>query len=133
MSTALRWFAGLQFAALVAGTSVFLWHADQSPLATNLIWFGVLLTGQWALGAAMQGRISLWLALMLQSGALATATAALGLQPWHWLFKPATMVFALICIASCASQPRKQCKTCLKSMSICCWQLLFFPCQAMSS
>ncbi len=107
MSTALRWFAGLQFAALVAGTSVFLWHADQSPLATNLIWFGVLLTGQWALGAAMQGRISLWLALMLQSGALATATAALGLQPWHWLFKPATMVFALICIASCASQTSK--------------------------
>ncbi|UUC96358.1 lysoplasmalogenase family protein [Comamonas sp. C11] len=103
MGTGLRWFAGLQFAALVAGTSVFLWHADQSPLATNLIWFGVLLTGQWALGAAMQGRISLWLALMLQSGALATATAALGLQPWHWLFKPATMVFALICIASCAS------------------------------
>ncbi|BDR11508.1 sterol desaturase family protein [Comamonas thiooxydans] len=102
MSTGLRWFAGLQFAALVAGTSVFLWHADQSPLATNLIWFGVLLTGQWALGAAMQGRISLWLALMLQSGALATATAALGLQQWHWLFKPATMVFALICIASCA-------------------------------
>ena len=103
MSQPLRWFAGLLFAALVAGTSVFLWHADQSPLATNLIWFGVLLTGQWALGAAMQGRISLWMALMLQSGALATATAALGLREWHWLFKPATMVFALICIASCAS------------------------------
>lgn len=107
MSTALRWFAGLQFAALVAGTSVFLWHADQSPLAANLIWFGVLLTGQWALGAAMQGRISLWLALMLQSGALATATAALGLQQWHWLFKPTTMAFALIYIASCAIQTMK--------------------------
>lgn len=107
MGTALRWFAGLQFAALVAGTSVFLWHADQSPLAANLIWFGVLLTGQWALGAAMQGRISLWLALMLQSGALATATAALGLQQWHWLFKPVTMVFALIYIASCAKQNSK--------------------------
>ena len=107
MGTALRWFAGLQFAALVAGTSVFLWHADQSPLAANLIWFGVLLTGQWALGAAMQGRISLWLALMLQSGALATATAALGLQQWHWLFKPTTMAFALIYIASCAIQTMK--------------------------
>ncbi|MBL5976911.1 sterol desaturase family protein [Comamonas sp. NyZ500] len=107
MGTALRWFAGLQFAALVAGTSVFLWHADQSPLAANLIWFGVLLTGQWALGAAMQGRISLWLALMLQSGALATATAALDLQQWHWLFKPATMVFALIYIASCTKQNSK--------------------------
>ncbi|MGU3627491.1 lysoplasmalogenase family protein [Comamonas sp. C24C] len=108
MGRALRWFAGLQFAALIAGTSVFLWHADQSPLATNLIWFGVLLTGQWALGAAMQGRISLWLALMLQSGALATATAALGLQAWHWLLKPATMFFALICVASCAIQASKK-------------------------
>ena len=102
MSTALRWFAGLQFAALIAGTTAFLWRADQSPLASNLIWFGVLLTGQWALGAAMQGRINLWMALMLQSGALAMATAALELQPWHWFFKPATMVFALICIASSA-------------------------------
>jgi sterol desaturase/sphingolipid hydroxylase (fatty acid hydroxylase superfamily)/uncharacterized membrane protein YhhN len=102
MSRTLRWFAGLLFATLVAGTSVFLWHADQSPLSANLIWFGVLLTGQWALGAAMQGRIGLWMALMLQSGALAAATAALGLQEWHWLFKPATMIFALIYIASCA-------------------------------
>lgn len=102
MGRSLRWFSGLQFAALIAGTTAFLWNADQSPLSTNLIWFGVLLTGQWALGAAMQGRISLWMALMLQSGALATATAALELREWHWLFKPATMVFALLCIASCA-------------------------------
>ena len=28
-------------------------------------------------------------------------------QQWHWLFKPATMVFALICIASCASHASK--------------------------
>ena len=103
MSPPLRWFSGLQFLALVTGTAVFLWQADQSPLSRNLIWFGVLLTGQWALGAAMQGRISPWMALMLQSGALATATAALGLREWHWLFKPATMVFALLCIATCAS------------------------------
>lgn len=102
MGRPLRWFSGLQFAALFAGTTAFLWNADQSPLSTNLIWFGVLLTGQWALGAAMQGRISLWMTLMLQSGALATATAALELREWHWLFKPATMVFALICIAACA-------------------------------
>ena len=103
MSRPLRWFAGLQFLALVTGTAIFLWQADQSPLATNLIWFGVLLTGQWALGAVMQGRISPWMALMLQSGALATATAALGLREWHWLFKPVTMGFALLCIATCVS------------------------------
>ena len=102
MSAPLRWFASVQFTALIAGTAVFLWQADQAPLATNLIWFAVLLTGQWALGAAMQGRISLWMALMLQSGALATATAALELHEWHRFFKPATMVFALVCIAACA-------------------------------
>ena len=126
MSQPLRWFAGLLFAALVAGTSVFLWHADQSPLATNLIWFGVLLTGQWALGAAMQGRISLWMALMLQSGALATATAALGLREWHWLFKPATMVFALICIASCASSFSTSMQRASKSRRYCWLSLSFF-------
>ncbi|QXZ09252.1 sterol desaturase family protein [Comamonas sp. Y33R10-2] len=100
MNTPLRWFVSLQFAALIAGTTVFLWNADQSPLATNLMWFGVLLTAQWALSAAMQGRISVWMALMLQSGALAMATAALGLQQWHWFFKPLSMIFALVCIAT---------------------------------
>lgn len=102
LSKALRWFASLQFLALLTGTAAFLWQADQSPLAHNLIGFGVLLTAQWTLAATLQGRISPWLALMLQSGALATATAALGLQQWHWLFKPATMVFALIYIAASA-------------------------------
>lgn len=100
MPAGLRWFSALQFAVLVAGTAAFLWQADQAPLAHNLLWFGVLLAGQWTLCAAMQGRISPWLALMLQSGALATATAALGLTGWHQLFKPLAMVFALFCLAA---------------------------------
>lgn len=115
LSKALRWFAGLQFVALLAGTAAFLWQADQSPLASNLIGFAVLLTAQWTLGATLQGRISPWLALMLQSGALATATAALGMQQWHWLFKPASMVFALLYIAASAcshfKSGQKQAKT----------------------
>lgn len=102
MPGGLRWFSALQFAVLVAGTAAFLWQADQAPLAHNLLWFGVLLAGQWTLCAAMQGRISPWLALMLQSGALATATAALGLTGWHQLFKPLAMVFALFCLAASA-------------------------------
>jgi sterol desaturase/sphingolipid hydroxylase (fatty acid hydroxylase superfamily)/uncharacterized membrane protein YhhN len=100
MSLGLRWFAGLEFVALIAATAVFLWQADQAPLASNLIWFGVLLTGQWSLAAAMQGRINVWMALILQCAALATATAALDMTDWHRIFKPAAMVFALICIAS---------------------------------
>lgn len=102
MPAGLRWFSALQFAVLVAGTAAFLWQADQAPLAHNLLWFGVLLAGQWTLCAAMQGRISPWLALMLQSGALATATADLGLTGWHQLFKPLAMVFALFCLAASA-------------------------------
>jgi len=78
--------------------SLFLWHADQSSTARNALWFGVLLACQWALGAAMQGRISLWVALAIEAGALATATSVLDMLHWHWLFKPLAMVFALIAV-----------------------------------
>ena len=58
----------------------------------------MLLACQWALGAAMQGRISLWVALAIEAGALATATSVLDMLHWHWLFKPLAMVFALIAV-----------------------------------
>lgn len=99
MSRAVQWFALVQFALLLAGVAAFLWQADAAPLARNAIWFAVLLTVQWSLGAVMQGRITVLMALMLQSGALATATSALGFMQWHWLFKPLTMVFALVLVA----------------------------------
>ena len=102
MSRAVQWFALSQFGILLAGVAVFLWQADAAPLAHNAIWFAVLLVSQWALGAVMQGRIGVWMALMLQSAALATATSALGLTQWHWLFKPLTMVIALFLVAACA-------------------------------
>lgn len=98
MERGLRWFAGLQFVALIGGVALFLWHADQSPMAHNALWFAVLLACQWALGAAMQGRISVWVALALEAGALATATGALELVHWHWLFKPMAMALALIAV-----------------------------------
>ena len=100
MSPALRWFAGVQFVLLLGGVATFLWQADRAPLAVNAIWFAVLAACQWALGAAMQGRISAWEALMIQASALATATSALGLREWHWLAKPAAMVFAMVAVAS---------------------------------
>lgn len=99
MSRAVQGFAVLQFAALLAGVAAFLWQADSAPLADNALWFAVLLVAQWALGAVMQGRIGMLQALILQSGALATATSALGFTQWHWLFKPLTMVIALILVA----------------------------------
>ena len=94
LDRAAKCFATLQFIALIAGAALFLWTADQAPLASNLIWFVTLCIGQWILGAVLQARISVWLALMLNAGALAAATGALGLQSWHMLFKPAAMLFA---------------------------------------
>ena len=102
MSRAVQWFALVQFALLLTGVGAFLWQADTAPLAHNAIWFAVLLVGQWALGAVMQGRIGMLMALMLQSAALATATSALGFTEWHWLFKPLTMFFALVLVAASA-------------------------------
>ena len=91
---AAQWFASLQFIALIAGAALFLWNADQAPLAHNLIWFATISIAQWILGAVLQGRISVWLALMLDAGVLAAATGTLGLTEWHMVFKPAAMLFA---------------------------------------
>lgn len=102
MARAVQGFAFVQFALLLAGVAAFLWRADSAPLAENAIWFAVLLTVQWSLGAVMQGRIGLLMALLLQSGALATATSALGFMQWHWLFKPLTMGIALVLVATSA-------------------------------
>lgn len=99
MSRTVQWFALVQFALLLTGVAAFLWQADAAPLVQNALWFAVLLTMQWSLGAVMQGRIGMLMALMLQSAALATATSALGLTEWHWLFKPLTMAIAIILIA----------------------------------
>ena len=99
LSAPLRWFAGVQFVLLLAGVAAFLWQADGAPLATNAVWFATLLACQWALGAAMQGRIGMGLALMIEAGALATATSALGFTAWHLLFKPLTMAIAITYVA----------------------------------
>ena len=102
MSRTVQWFALVQFALLLTGVAAFLWQADAAPLAHSAVWFAVLLVSQWALGAVMQGRIGMLMALVLQSGALATATSALGLTQWYWLFKPLTMVIALVLVAASA-------------------------------
>nr|WP_255591315.1 MULTISPECIES: lysoplasmalogenase family protein [unclassified Acidovorax] len=104
MSRAVQWFALVQFALLLTGVAAFLWQADSAPLARNAVWFATLLVAQWALGAVMQGRIGMLMALVLQSGALATATSALGFVQWHWVFKPLTMVIAIVLVAASAYQ-----------------------------
>jgi hypothetical protein len=68
---------GAGLAALVGGAVAFLWQADQAPLSRNLWGFGVLLAGQWTLGAAMQSRMHWGLALALQAAAAGLAALAL--------------------------------------------------------
>ena len=95
MSHAVQIFVALQFAALLAGVGAFLWLTDGWPLWQSAVWFAVLLTALWALGAVMQGRIGIGEALMIECGALAMATSASGLIEWHRVFKPLTMVIAI--------------------------------------
>ncbi|WP_313069604.1 lysoplasmalogenase family protein [Melaminivora sp.] len=100
MGTALRVFSIAQFMLLAAGAAVFLWHADNLPRPEAALWFATLLACQWALAAAVQGRIGMGLALMVEAGALATATSALGWIEWYWLFKPLAMAFAITSVAA---------------------------------
>ncbi|WP_245597985.1 lysoplasmalogenase family protein [Ottowia thiooxydans] len=94
-SRGVQWFAGAQFIALIAGAAMFLWQADSAPLIQSALWFGVLVIGLWAVGALLQGRIGIWQVLMIESAALATVTAALGMIEWHRIFKPLVMVCAI--------------------------------------
>ena len=100
MTRAIAWFAALQFVALVAGTCVFLWHADQMPVAQSAVWLAVLTASVWAVGAVMQGRMGIIDVLLVQAGALATATAAEGWITLHQVFKPLALLLAILVVAS---------------------------------
>ena len=99
-SRAVQWFAGMQFVALLGGVAVFLWHADRLPLAHAAVWLGALTAGLWAVGAVLQGRLSVLEVLMVDAAALATAAGALGPLALHWATKPAVLSFAIIYIAN---------------------------------
>lgn len=106
MGRAVQRFAALQFAALLAGVGAYLWLTDGWPLWHSAVWFAVLLAGLWALGAVMQGRLTVGEALMIECGALAMATAASGLIEWHRVFKPLTMLIAIAVVARHWQQTR---------------------------
>lgn len=97
-----RGFVVAQIVLWLAGAGVLCWRAQAAPAAENLIWSAVLLVALWALVAVVRGRLSAWEALMVQAGALATATSALGLVGWHRVAKPSAMVFAIAAIAASA-------------------------------
>ena len=100
MAPALAWFAGVQFAAILAGVALFLWYADGLPLARGATWLAVLTAALWAVGAAMQGRLDAIEVLLIEAAALATATAAEGWIEWHRAFKPLAMLLAIAWVAA---------------------------------
>jgi uncharacterized membrane protein YhhN len=98
-SRAVLWFAAAQFMLLLPCVSAFLWFADSLPPAHLAVWLAALATGFWAMGAVLQGRLSLLEVLLVEAAALGAATGALELLEWHRLFKPLPMILAIILIA----------------------------------
>ena len=99
MSRTVQWFSAAQFLGLLAGVTLLLWHAESLPLAQSAVWVCALTAGLWALGAVMQGRLSLGEVLLIEAAALATASAATGLVELHQVFKPLTMLIAIVLVA----------------------------------
>lgn len=98
-SRAVQVFGALQFVLMLAGSVSFLWYADSLELAPAVVWLAVLGTGLWCTGAVMQGRLTIPEVLLIEAAALSTACAAMGLMELHRVFKPLTMVLALLLVA----------------------------------
>ena len=99
MPRAVQWFGALQFALLIGSVLAFLWVADSAPHSQLAVWLVALCAGLWAVGAVLQGRIGMLQALLVESAALATALAAVGLLDAHRVFKPLTLLIAIIFVA----------------------------------
>jgi alkylglycerol monooxygenase len=98
VSRTFRLMAVLHFVVLLGGTTAYLWLADSWPLSTSAVWLAVLAVGLWCTGAIVQGRFRVRELLLIECAVLATATGALGLSEWHYVFKPLTLVIAMVLI-----------------------------------
>ncbi len=87
------------FFALLLVWRVLAGDAQQPPLTHFVIAWTTVLACLLAGVAALRSRASPALACMLQAGALATASSALGLQQWHLIFKPLAMLCAMAAVA----------------------------------
>jgi alkylglycerol monooxygenase len=95
MTKQLAWFTCAQFVLMLAGVVAFLWNAEGMPFAHAAVWVLVQCVALWAIGAVMQGRITILEAVVLQVAALSTATAAVHMAELHRVFKPLAMVLAI--------------------------------------
>ncbi|MFZ3220331.1 MAG: lysoplasmalogenase family protein [Rhodoferax sp.] len=98
LTVAQQWFAGVQFALMLGAVAAFLWVADALPTSEAAIWCAAIASGVWATGRFMQGQLSALEVLVVESAALATL-GALDMLGTYYLFKPLTMVFAIVFVA----------------------------------
>ncbi|MBK6004886.1 sterol desaturase family protein [Ramlibacter ginsenosidimutans] len=108
MTPALAWFACVQFVVLLAAALVFLWQADQAPVADLAVWLAVLAASLWAVGASMQGRMGMLDVLLVEAAALATATSVQGWVAAHQVFKPLALLLAIAVVATRSGWMRQQ-------------------------
>jgi uncharacterized membrane protein YhhN len=100
VNRAVAWWSALQFLVLLQGVALVLWHSHRLPPSQSAVWVALLATGLWAVGALLQGRITLLETLLVDAGAIATATAATGWVEWHQVFKPLAMLLAVAAVAA---------------------------------
>lgn len=105
-SRAVMWFAAVQFVLLLLGVSATLWFADSRPAREIAVWSAALVAGYWAIGAVLQGRLTVLEVLLIEVAALATVTSTLGLLELHFIFKPLAMLVAIIFVAMRAIESR---------------------------
>lgn len=96
VSPGVQWFAGLQFLVLLAGVTFFLWFSDDMPQQQAAIWLAALTASLWAIGGVLQGRLSVTEVLLVEAAALATASAALGIDWLHHICKPLALSIAIV-------------------------------------
>jgi alkylglycerol monooxygenase len=99
ITRAVAWFGAIEFAALLLGVVVFLWHADSMALPEAAVWLVALATGLWCVGAVLQGRLDWLEVLLIEAAAAAAATSAVGMSEWHHVFKPLALLLALAWVA----------------------------------
>lgn len=90
----------VQLVALLTGSAVFLWFVHTMTVTQTSACFAALCVSLWALGALLQGRITLAQLGLIECAVLASATAALQWTEWHRVFKPLTMVLAMGLVVS---------------------------------
>jgi alkylglycerol monooxygenase len=99
VSRTVAWFGAMQFALLLVGVAVFLWHADQMALSRSAVWLAALAAALWAVSAVMQGRLTVLEVLLVEAAAIATASGAEGLVQLHVVAKPLVMLLAIFYVA----------------------------------